>query len=121
MACDLKRLYDDVIDAKKRYAINNAQAENYFEKYSTLARRLNPQKKELKKQEDSLKSKRSLNNLHKTNLPDLKDTLDCGPWRTQVEHMARALKEEENDDPLLKQRIINRVKTSLKGAVGQLK
>ena len=42
------------------------------------------------------------------------DSLDSKEWLEQVEFIMRALKEEEDGDPLIMQRVKEMVKTSLK-------
>ena len=78
-------------------------------------------KRRLKKKDELIKTKRNLAGVHKLTLPELHDMLDGGPWVDQVNHMLRALEEQEQRDPLIKQQVLCKIKDSLKASTGQLK
>merc|ERR1711888_259293 len=78
-------------------------------------------KREQKKKDDIQKNKKSLASIHKINLPQLKDSLDGGPWVEQVDYISKALTEQEHESPLVKQKVLDLVRDSLKSATGSLK
>ena len=88
--------------SKRNRAITREQYHYFHGVYSMMADQIQETKRMLRKEDDIVKNKRSLATVHKLNLPELHDSLDGGPWVEQVNHMIKALEEQEHQDPLIK-------------------
>merc|ERR1711942_525541 len=95
---------------------------DYFQaEYCSLADVVQDEKRSQRKKDDLQKNQKSLASINKINLPLLRDTLDGGPWIEQVDFIMKALTEQEQESPIIKQKILNLIKESLKIATGSLK
>ena len=117
----LNAYHEDMMYAKRNRVLTKEQFQYFNRAYCTVADKIQDAKRELKRKDDLTKNKRSLGSLHKLTLPELRDSLDGGPWVQQVDHMTRALEEQEHQDPLIKQQVLSMIKASLKTSSGQLK
>ena len=113
--------HEDIVTAKRTRSVPTDQLEVFKNKYSKIATAPQNLKKEIKSKDEQNKGKRTLGRLCKFTLPELKDSLDGGPWQHQVEFMIDALHTQEDNNPIIRQKVIEMIKESTKNATGQLK
>ena len=117
----LSAYHNDMLYARRNTVLSKEQIEYFNHEYCAIADSVQDAKRELKKKEEIQKNKRSLGSIHKIALPQLRDSLDGGPWVQQVDYISKALEEQECQDPLMKQKVLTLIRDSLKSSSGQLK
>merc|ERR1711888_178296 len=111
---NLERFQDGVTRARQGGVIDDVSATKYYKQHAKFVQRLKPLKRVLIKKMKDGESKKTLPNLHKQNLPLMADSLDSKEWCEQVDFIMRALKDEEDNNPILQNRLKEMVRSSIK-------
>ena len=80
----LSAYHDDILYARRSKILTKEQVDYFNHEYCMIADNIQDAKREQKRKDDFQKNKRSLGSVHKIVLPQLKDSLDGGPWKTVI-------------------------------------
>ena len=114
LAYNLERFQDDITRARQGGVIDDVVSTRYYKQHAKFVQTLRPLKRLLAKKLKDGEAKKTLANLHKQNLPLMADSLDSKEWCEQVNFIMRALKDEEDNNPILQNRLKEMVRLSIK-------